>query len=236
MREWAQIDGFEDYWVSNTGIVVSKKRKKSRIISQNFGGGNDTENGRYLVLKLCSNSSIFTKYVHRLVAQTFIPNPNNLPQVNHRYGDKTDNRAKNLEWCTNRRNIIHSVENGLQVKKDNLPTSIFFRKDTRKYHVHFWVDGKKKTFGEHENLDLAIAIRTVVLRRLESGVSVISVLDHLKKRGLMKGPPKYYIWDKSRGKWLVRFKRKYVGHFDTEIAAKQAVEECRKEVNHASAC
>lgn len=52
--------------------------------------------------------------VHRLVAETFIPNPNNLPQVNHKDGNKLNNKIYNLEWVTNEENILHSIQTGLK--------------------------------------------------------------------------------------------------------------------------
>ncbi|HYF67609.1 MAG TPA: NUMOD4 motif-containing HNH endonuclease [Ohtaekwangia sp.] len=56
-------------------------------------------------------------YLHRLVAKAFLPNPNNLPQVNHIDCDKTNNNINNLEWCTNKQNYQHSEANGRQDHK-----------------------------------------------------------------------------------------------------------------------
>ena len=55
--------------------------------------------------------------VHRLVALVFIPNPNNFPEVNHKDGDKSNNKASNLEWVTGSQNVKHSVANGLSTTK-----------------------------------------------------------------------------------------------------------------------
>jgi hypothetical protein len=72
--------------------------------------------GRYSMVILAKNKLNKSKSIHRLVAETYIPNPKELPQVNHKNGNRLDNRIENLEWCTAKQNIKHADETGLRKK------------------------------------------------------------------------------------------------------------------------
>ena len=97
---WKAVPGYEGlYEVSHMGRVYSVRRGKLRKL-------NKLPNG-YLQVMLSKDGHRAYLLVHRLVAEVFIPNPEDKPQVNHRNGDKTDNRAENLEWCTMSENLQH---------------------------------------------------------------------------------------------------------------------------------
>ena len=100
---WKSCPGFETlYEVSTFGNVRSKKTNKPKK-------GRDNGHG-YLSVAIYKNNKCSNKYIHRLVAETFIPNPDNKPQVNHKNGNKGDNRVENLEWCSSSENAQHAIK------------------------------------------------------------------------------------------------------------------------------
>ena len=110
---WRDIKDYEGYYqVSNRGIVKSLERMK-----RNNGGYQKIpekilkvyDNGKgYLRVQLCKDGKVKNCRINRLVAQAFLPNPNNLPEVNHIDQDKTNNCVENLEWCTTQYNVEYS--------------------------------------------------------------------------------------------------------------------------------
>jgi hypothetical protein len=101
MEEWRTVEEYNDYQISNEGRVKSYKTNTEKIMSHTVN-----ENG-YVTIILYKNSKYKHYKIHRLVATAFIPNTENKPYVNHIDGDKNNNFASNLEWCTRSENEIH---------------------------------------------------------------------------------------------------------------------------------
>ena len=111
---WKDIAGYEGkYQVSNLGRVRSLQYHNTKGIVRIGYLKPATDGCGYLRCTLSKNNKLTTFKVHRLVASAFIDNPNNLPQVNHKDGDKQNNNVDNLEWCNNSQNQLHAYANGL---------------------------------------------------------------------------------------------------------------------------
>lgn len=135
MKEiWKDIKNYEGlYQVSNLGNVRSFKKLNGHGLSETphrlkpVYGRHD-----YYAVHLTKDKTYKNALIHRLVAEAFIENKNNLPQVNHKDGNKYNNVVTNLEWCTCSYNIKHAYKTGLHKKyfgKDN-----FNSKEHKKFH------------------------------------------------------------------------------------------------------
>ena len=96
------IKDYEDYHITDDGKVISYKYSKPRIMKTWYQASG------YENIKLCKNNQTKHFLIHRLVAEAFIPNPNNLPEVNHKNKNRQDNRVENLEWCDRITNLYDS--------------------------------------------------------------------------------------------------------------------------------
>lgn len=100
---WKDIPDFSNYQISNFGKVRRYNKASEydkRIPKFTYLKPQKVKRG-YLQVSLCKNGKQYKKTIHRLVALLFIPNPNNLPQINHKDENPSNNVVSNLEWCDN---------------------------------------------------------------------------------------------------------------------------------------
>jgi hypothetical protein len=114
-----EINDFPGYFITEDGKVYSAKKTKLISYKEGFVSYLDYNNLRelkqkinkkgYYTIHLQKDGKSYTKTIHRLVAETYTPNPNNLPQVNHIDENKLNNCATNLEWMNNQQNTSYSI-------------------------------------------------------------------------------------------------------------------------------
>lgn len=103
-EQFRKVVGNDNYSISSNGRLLNKKGKEKVLQKKDDG---------YLKADLYKNGERSTKRIHRLVAEAFIPNPENKPDVNHKDGNKSNNSVYNLEWVNKSENMIHARDNGL---------------------------------------------------------------------------------------------------------------------------
>ena len=139
---WKDIQGYEGlYQISSIGRVRSLNRinhfeGKNQIKKYQCGQLLKGKVLKYKYVHGYTNVTLYTEkhrhkqyQVHRLVAQAFIPNPNNYPQINHKDGNKLNNCVANLEWVTNQQNREHALKNGLHLCGEKCSWSKLKQKD-----------------------------------------------------------------------------------------------------------
>ena len=141
MEEWRSIPGYEGlYEVSSYGRVRSLDRydsrncfRKGRIMKQNNDGRG------YMSVQLCLDGKIKKYLVHRLVIQTFILNPDNLPEVNHKDENPGNNNVDNLEWCNHSYNINYGTRKD-KVRESQLKSGFWTGLSEKEYKRKYWDD------------------------------------------------------------------------------------------------
>ncbi len=110
---WKTVSEFDGYEVSDLGEV---RNKKTRHVLKPWVG-----TGGYLYIAFSVNGTGHTKRLHRIVAEEFCKRTDNKNQINHKDGNKRNNTANNLEWCSQSENMVHAYQTGLQKCVGNHP-------------------------------------------------------------------------------------------------------------------
>lgn len=121
---WKDIVGYENhYQVNELGQIRTLKNSSLQKAGTILKSQINKKNG-YVYQMVYKDGKQKLLRVHRVVANAFLPNPNNLPQVNHKNGNKNDNRVQNLEWCTQEQNMLHAFKIGLAKPSDKQKRAI----------------------------------------------------------------------------------------------------------------
>lgn len=203
------IKGYEEYQILSNGVVIGKNGTPMKPQMDSKG---------YLRVQLkdpSKENGVATFKVHRLVATQYIPNPNNLPQVDHIDGDKTNNSVDNLEWVSNEENQRRAKERGVYANRT--PAKLL------EYGGQILL-AISKGYVASDLFDKYGIERKTFWRAVEDGRITVSDTmpdtTNVRKR-------KYYYFDKSRGVWRVE-RSDYIPtgkQFKTEEEAREYAEQ-----------
>lgn len=139
-NEYTQIED-SNHFINNKGEVVNKFNEK--VKPRNCNG--------YLMVDINTNKKHKTLYIHRVVAQIFLPNPENLPEVHHKDNNKSNNHLDNLEWTTKSMNCRMSSKK----KKSGLPRGVSYNNVVKKYQAQISINCKVKHLGYYKTVEEA---------------------------------------------------------------------------------
>ena len=130
------------YEISSLGNVRRKANAKYKYKRGGYVKPYINNKG-YLCINLWNEGKCYKRQVHRLIAQAFIPNPNQLNEINHIDGNPKNNSINNLEWCTHQYNMKHSWDTGLH-KNYHACASVKRKNSSSIYHGVHWSEQRKK--------------------------------------------------------------------------------------------
>ena len=139
----------EKYEVSTDGHIRNAKTKR---VLREFQGKD-----RYLRTQFDGK----TRLIHRTIAQVFIPNPQNLPEVNHKDGNKTNHTVDNLEWCTRNENLRHAYAHGLRTSKGISNARCKLTSDDVSYIKEHYIRGDKEYGAKALSAKFGVAHQTI---------------------------------------------------------------------------
>lgn len=183
MLKIKSINGWEDYTIDTDGNIFSVRKNKYLKQTINKDG--------YCKVKLQKNKYSKTYSVHRLVAENFIENPNNLPQVNHIDGNKQNNNVNNLEFCTAKHNMNEAVRIGLFDKCKEIQRKNAIKNNLGKYHI-LGNKATKKKIGQYDKYNNLINVyESISEASRQTGITITSISYCANKKRKSGGG---YLW------------------------------------------
>lgn len=142
MTDFKQIEN-TNYYINKNGCIKNIKTNKLLKPQQKKNG--------YVMSEIKINNKRKAVYIHRLVAQTFLPNPHNYPDVHHIDNNKSNNRIDNLEWTTRSANCRMAYK----TKSSQYPNGVSYNKVANKYQTQISINCKKKHLGYYNTIEEA---------------------------------------------------------------------------------
>ena len=160
--EFFPIPEYNDYFISKCGKVLSCKirynqhHKTFKYIKLRLDKSTISEHYSRYIMKLRKDGNYINERLHRLLAITFIPNPDNLPEVDHKDGNSLNNDLSNLRWCSHQQN---SYNTGMFSHNTSGYKGVSWKKDRSRWKAYITYNGKQIHGGYYKNMEDAITSR-----------------------------------------------------------------------------